>query len=57
MLDVHTVKIAVILVADLLCRFSDRNAVIDKLACKGNLFLQNILLGRDIHFLLEQMAK
>ena len=57
MLAVQAVEGAVIFIPHLHCRHGVRYSLVDQLAGECQLFLQDILLGRNLHFFLEQMAK
>ena len=57
MLHIYTVKIAVITVSHLHCRYGMWHTLVYQLARQSKLFLQDILLGGNIHFCLKQMAK
>ena len=52
-----SVKVTVIFIPDLHCGNHVRDTLVYKIACYGKLFLQNILLGGNLHFFLKQMAK
>ena len=55
--SVQSVKITVISVSHLHCRYGMWHALVYQLARQSKLFLQDILLGGNIHFFLKQMAK